>query len=219
MKQLPLPYPCHDWARQIVLILYTIEASLCLCTSLVIYINGLQLGEGVRKENLVMDGRLTTHIVQGERNWYALWLCGAVGRVMSVIVFPLICIYMQKGVAAHWIYQMCQRFVLMRLLSFQGLISYSGWSRIWILKIKVKELTQSNTWSWTEVFHPCLERHEAKIQCELQETGAWYELLALCKLSQSCRFQQVQSMPTDQQTCGIKTVAQYFFYLKGTLSW
>lgn len=128
---------------------------------MVIYINGLQLGEGVRKENLVMDGRLTTHVVQGERNWYALWLCGAVGRVMSVIVFPLICIYMQKGVTAHWIYQMCQWFVLVRLLSFQGLISYSGWSRIWISKIKVTELTQSNTWSWTEVFHPCSERHEA----------------------------------------------------------
>lgn len=48
------------------LIQYTMEASLCCCTSPVIYINGRLRGEVVREENLVMDGRLNTHDVQCE---------------------------------------------------------------------------------------------------------------------------------------------------------
>lgn len=59
---------------------------------------------GVGKENLVMDGLLPTHMVQGERNWYALRWWGKVGKVKSVIVFPFICIYMQKRCfGAPWI--------------------------------------------------------------------------------------------------------------------
>lgn len=42
------------------------EASLCRCTSPVIYINGPLRGEVVREENLVMDGRLNTHDVRCE---------------------------------------------------------------------------------------------------------------------------------------------------------
>lgn len=152
MKQLQLQCLCCDWVRQTVLLLYTMDASLCHCTSLVIYINGLQLGEGVRKENLVMDGLLPTHMVQGERNWYALWWWGDVGRVKSGIVFPFICIYMQNGVSAHYEYiRYVSDSYFLCFLSFQVLILYSGWSRIWTLKIKVKELLDIDI-SWVRAF-------------------------------------------------------------------
>lgn len=64
------------------------EASLCRRTSPVIYINGLQRGEVVTEENLVMDGRLNTHDVQCEEEFLCTVIVRGGGkRPMSVIVF------------------------------------------------------------------------------------------------------------------------------------
>lgn len=99
----------------------------------------------VRKENLVMGGQLPTHIVHsGEKNWHTLWWRGEVDWVISVIVFHFICIYMQNSVSSHWACQWCLR---MCIVSFQVLILCNGWSRIWTLKIKVKER------NWIYIFY------------------------------------------------------------------
>lgn len=134
-------YFCRNCARQTVLILYTIDASLCRCTSAVIYINGPQFGEVVRKENLVMDGRLNAHVAQGERNWYALWLWGEVGKGGGwVSLFSLLFACISKKVFLSALNILRQPWLmLMRFSSrLQVLTSYSGWSRTWTSKIKVK---------------------------------------------------------------------------------
>lgn len=141
-------YFCRNSARQTVLILYTIDASLCCCTSAVIYINGPQLGEVVRKENLVMDGRLNTHVAQGERNWYALWLWGEVGRGGGEChCFPFLFAFISKKVFLSALNILRRPWLmLMRFSSrLQVPISYSGWSRTWTSKIKVKTADQGST--------------------------------------------------------------------------
>lgn len=139
-------YFCSNCARQTVLILYTIDASLCRCTSAVIYINGPQLGEVVRKENLVMDGRLNAHVAQGERNWYALWLWGEVGKGEGgwVSLFSLLFACISKKVFLSALNILRRPWLMLMHLSscLQVLISYSGWSRTWTSKIKVKTADQ-----------------------------------------------------------------------------
>ena len=94
-----------------------------------------------------MDGPLPTHVVQGERNWCALWWWRAVGRVNRAIVFSFICIYMQE-MSQHPVSTSAIRWFIFIVcfLWFQVLKLFSGWSRIWTSKIKVKELISVDLW-------------------------------------------------------------------------